>query len=243
MDLKELESGVDPHTHWYYQTKKLRLISFFKAKIALYDKRVTLIDVGAGSGFFSLELYKLYPRSIARILLVDLHYTDREVEQTKGQVVQKIRNLPDSIENSIIIMMDVLEHIEDDVSFLKDVISRVKGRCYFFVTVPAFRQLWSGHDVFLGHFRRYSLSEIKHSLIKANFFPRKSYYQFGMIFPIVYFLRKLANKSSQAKNDMKPVNPVVNEILKQLLGIEMLLTQYNHWFGLTSTVEGYIEQM
>ena len=28
MDLKELENGVNPDTHWYYQSKKLPLLRF-----------------------------------------------------------------------------------------------------------------------------------------------------------------------------------------------------------------------
>ena len=39
MDLKELESGVDPSTHWYYQSKKIPLIRFVKKIAAQVEKK------------------------------------------------------------------------------------------------------------------------------------------------------------------------------------------------------------
>lgn len=58
MDLKELESGVNPNTHWYYQTKKIQLRKFFEKKVVAPRQKVTVIDIGSGSGFFSQEIYK-----------------------------------------------------------------------------------------------------------------------------------------------------------------------------------------
>jgi 2-polyprenyl-3-methyl-5-hydroxy-6-metoxy-1,4-benzoquinol methylase len=241
MDLKELENGINPYKHWYYQTKKIRLMHSFKKEVVSFHRKVTIIDIGAGSGFFSQEIYSHYSEYIERILLVDLHYSDEEIIHSKGQFTQKSKSLPLSIENSFIIMMDVLEHIEDDNGFLKDLRRRIKGRNYFFVTVPAFQQLWSGHDVFLGHFRRYTLQQINRLLQENKLPSQKIYYQYGLIFPLVYLLRKFRNKTSKQQNDMKPTHPIVNSILKKFLSLEMRVTHFNQWFGLTCTVEGYVE--
>ncbi len=236
MDLKELQSDVNPQEHWYYQTKKSCLLKFFKEKITGF-KKVTVIDIGAGSGFFSLELYRLYPEKINKIILVDINYTENEIVETQGKFIQKMQELPSTVENSFIIMMDVLEHIEDDQMFLEQLKIRIMDKSYCFITVPAFQELYSGHDVFLGHYRRYTLRQLQNILRAQGFLINKSYYQYGLIFPIVYVLRKLNNKPNIAKNDMKSVNPIINSILYNIIGLEMQITHFNKNFGLTCTVE------
>ena len=56
MDLNEIESGVIPTSHWYYQSKKVPLLRYFKKLGHIQGKKLTVIDFGAGSGFFTYEL-------------------------------------------------------------------------------------------------------------------------------------------------------------------------------------------
>ncbi|OGJ56903.1 hypothetical protein A3H22_02815 [Candidatus Peribacteria bacterium RIFCSPLOWO2_12_FULL_55_15] len=57
---------------------------------------------------------------------------------------------------SCCLLLDVLEHIEDDVGFLQRIVlSLPPGGCLL-ITVPAEMALWSKHDQEVGHFRRYS---------------------------------------------------------------------------------------
>ena len=55
MDLKELENGVDPSVHWYYQSKKVPLLKYFKKLHQKAGKPLTVIDFGSGSGFFAYD--------------------------------------------------------------------------------------------------------------------------------------------------------------------------------------------
>jgi hypothetical protein len=59
---------------------------------------------------------------------------------------------------SLVLLMDVIEHIEDDTGFLAALLARadVGRHTKFLITVPAFQALFCSHDVFLGHYRRYS---------------------------------------------------------------------------------------
>src|SRR4030095_14742624 len=156
MDLKELESGVDPKTHWYYQSKIIPLIAFVKKVFNDSRQPLTMVDVGSGSGFFMYELYEKVPEMISKIYLVDIGYTDEEINSTRNQVIEKTKSLPSKIENAVVVMMDVLEHLEDDHAMLKSIREKSVGKNHFFITVPAFMDLWSGHDVYLGHYRRYT---------------------------------------------------------------------------------------
>jgi SAM-dependent methyltransferase len=239
VDLKELESGVNPHKHWYYQTKKICLLNFFRTKVVEQGKRVTVIDIGAGSGFFSLELYRTYRDYIEKIFLVDLHYTEEEILNTRDVHIQKLRSMPIDVDNAFLVMMDVIEHVENDRQFVKEIFSKLSARTYFYITVPAFQSLWSGHDVFLGHYRRYTLPQITGLVKQTGSHINQAYYQYALIFPLVWILRRWSNPSDKPQNDMKAVSPMLNWLLEKLLSLEMSLAKHNQLFGLTCVIEGF----
>ena len=238
MDLKELESGVNPETHWYYQSKKWPLVRFVKKIFRQQKKKVVLVDVGSGSGFFMYELLKLMPEMIDKVWLVDINYTDAEVSVTVGQQVEKTKNLPPVIEHAVVIMMDVLEHIEDDLAILDEITKRCNGKNHFFITVPAFMDLWSGHDVYLGHYRRYTSKTLNELLKNAKLSKFKIFYLFAGIFPLVWSIRKLNKKSKESQSNMKPSHPIVNSLLRSYNSFEMNFSRMNKLFGVTCAAEG-----
>ena len=67
---------------------------------------------------------------------------------------------PVHIKADIVLAMDVLEHIQDDYSTLKEWKNTLKPNGLLLITVPAFQHLWSSHDIFLGHHRRYNKKDI-----------------------------------------------------------------------------------
>ncbi len=245
MDLKELESGVDPSTHWYYQSKKVPLFRYFQRLAQRQKKKLTVIDFGSGSGFFAYELLKAFPELIEDVLLIDIGYTEAEMAETKNAPVKKLRFIPEGINDSIIIMMDVLEHIEDDYAILRDIKSRLGYNAHFFITVPAFMSVWSSHDVYLGHYRRYTIPMVKKLLVETDCTIQSQYYIYGSIFPLVWMVRRLKrneeNMSNPESSDMKPLPGPVNFLLKQYNSFEMNFRKANKLFGLTCVAEGVLK--
>jgi SAM-dependent methyltransferase len=241
MDLKELESGVNPDIHWYYQSKKLPLFSYTR-KLLKTTSRLTLVDVGSGSGFFAYSLEKELPDGVTKVYLVDIGYTAEEIAETKGKKIEKTHRIPDRIENGLVILMDVLEHLEDDFKMLKEIKAACVGdNNHFFITVPAFESLWSGHDDYLGHYRRYKIATLRAVLDKAGYTTHNSYYLYGGLFPMVWAARKLSNmRKKEATSNMKPFNPLVNKILLGLTSAEMSIAPANKVFGVTCVAQGKI---
>lgn len=240
MDLKELESGVDPKTHWYYQSKKIPLVKYVKKVFNKKKNPLTLVDVGSGSGFFMYELLEAVPEMISKIYLVDIGYSEEEILTTKNQVIEKTLSLPSKIENAVVVMMDVLEHLEDDHAMLNAIKKNSTGDNHFFITVPAFMELWSGHDVYLGHYRRYTLKTLNNLLSTASFKRDKLYYIYGAIFPMVWLSRKLSGKKENPESDMKPMNPLINGLLKTICSVEMPFSKANKLAGVSVVAEGII---
>ncbi len=241
MDLKELESGVNPEVHWYYQSKILPLINYTR-KVLKTTQGLTIVDVGSGSGFFAISLEKKFKDQIKKVYLVDINYTAEEIAETKGAKIEKVLSIPSRIENGLVILMDVLEHLEDDLKMLNEIKAASKGdNNYYFITVPAFLSLWSGHDVYLGHYRRYKIDMLNGVLNKAKYSIKNSYYLYGTLFPMVWLARKLDNmKKKEATSNMKPFNPLVNKVLLGVTSIDMALSSINKIAGVTCVSEGKI---
>lgn len=237
MDLKEIENGVNPDIHWYYQTKKVPLFRYIEKLYKLERQKFNIIDLGAGSGFFSQELCKNYAQFINNSCLVDIGYTDKEIILSRHTTSQKTKEIPSNISHSLVIMMDVLEHVENDLDLLINIKRASSGKNYFFITVPAFRSLWSSHDVYLGHHRRYEIADLQRLLANADFNITNIYYIYGGIYPLVWLLRKFKTSDT---SDMKPAHPLVNFLLTAINAFEMNFRKYNWFFGVTCVVEGFI---
>jgi len=134
-------------------------------------------------------------------------------------------------------MMDVLEHVEDDLALLNDYISRVPAGTRFLITAPAFQFLWSRHDVFLGHYRRYTLSGMTDLLERGGLIVEQHAYYFGLIFPLVVAARLLGHllgsNTDVPRSDLKQHSPLTNSFLSLVCQIELPFFKLNHLAGLS----------
>lgn len=64
--------------------------------------------------------------------------------------------------------LDVLEHIEDDRSTLREVARVLRPGGLLLATVPAYRWMWGAQDEISHHFRRYSAGELKLKIHEAG---------------------------------------------------------------------------
>jgi SAM-dependent methyltransferase len=154
MDLKEEDIlGAGIGRHWYYRSKAAALRRMVRS---LGARRI--LDIGAGSGFFSRHL--LAEAGAQSALCVDIGYPSDRDDSEGGKPVLYRRDIGPT-DCDLVLMMDVLEHVDDDRGLVRHYAAQVPSGAHFLVTVPAFRFLWSGHDVFLEHKRRYRLGEIE----------------------------------------------------------------------------------
>lgn len=69
----------------------------------------------------------------------------------------------------VLVSMEVLEHIEDDVTALEEWAGYVKPGGYLLLGVPCQMSKWGASDVWAGHFRRYEKAEIIDKLAAQGF--------------------------------------------------------------------------
>ena len=229
MDLKEEDIlGADIAQHWYYRSKAAALR---RAVAGLQPQR--LLDVGAGSGFFSRHL--LAETAARSALCVDIGY-ERDRDDSVGAKPVLYRRDCAMTDCDLVLMMDVLEHVDDDRGLLRHYAAKVPPGAHFLVTVPAFRFLWSGHDVFLEHKRRYRLGEIESAMRDAGLAIVKGTYYFGLIFPLAAAVRLATRGEAQPRSSLKKHGALTNGLLTAACAAELPLFPVNRLAGLSAFV-------
>jgi len=170
----------------------------------------SLFDVGGGNGFVTKRLQDEGFNTV----LVEPGPCGARNARKRG--VKNIVNGPisDMLPGSGLVesvgMFDVIEHIEDDIAFLVNAAAVLNEKGLIFLTVPAGRLLWSGEDVFAGHFRRYSVKELKKKLEAAGFETVYITPIFGILILPVYVFRTIPYWFGFRKRG-SPINKYISE--------------------------------
>ena len=229
MDLKEEDIlGADIARHWYYRYKAAALGRAVSA-LPFCD----ILDVGAGSGFFSRHL--LSESAAQSALCVDTGYTADRDETCFGKPVYYRREIGLTT-CDLVLMMDVLEHVDDDRQLVRHYAGKVPKGAHFVVTVPAFQFLWSGHDVFLEHKRRYRLPGIEQVLHDVGLEIVRSFYYFGLVFPLAAAVRLADRHEAQPKSGLARHSALTNAVLSAVCAVELPLLRMNRVAGLSAFV-------
>lgn len=226
MDLKERDAlGDQADTHWYYVSKARMITRHFPRQPR------TVLDVGAGLGWFSRWL--LDNGYVEKAICVDPGYQADTVEQAANRgEIQYLRGI-DETDADLVLMMDVLEHVDDDVGLFREYWEKAPRGAVFLITVPAFRFLWSGHDEYLDHRRRYTVSMLDEVFREAGARPDRLHYYFGAIFPVAAIVRLIKRGSVPERSDMRPTPRPLNAALKVILWLETYVMKWNRLAGLS----------
>jgi len=219
VDLSET-SGLQPSEHWYF----LHKLEWLKHSIDIYASNPSKsIDIGAGIGYFSKELKKIYPRLLPNC--VDTNYQDSDLGEIDGVEFTTKYNVEDSAD--IVLLMDVLEHVESDEQLIRTYLPSASKDATWLITVPAFQSLWSGHDVALGHFRRYRKKQLLTILEKLDFEVIDTRYLFTPLFIPLWILRK-SKRNQKVHNDLQKQSKLINFFALKIMRID--LTVINQYF-------------
>jgi hypothetical protein len=229
MDLKEEDIlGADIGRHWYYRSKAAALSR------AVRDVRFHhILDVGAGSGFFSRHL--LAGTAAQSALCVDNGYRD-DRDEAWGRKPIRYRRKIGATDCDLVLMMDVLEHVDDDRGLVGRYAGKVPTGAHFLVTVPAFQFLWSGHDVFLEHKRRYRLPQAEQVLRGAGLDVVRGSYYFGLVFPLAAAVRLADRNADRPRSSLVRHGAIANALLSTACAVELPLMRINRLAGLSAFV-------
>jgi SAM-dependent methyltransferase len=132
----------------------------------------------------------------------------------------------------LICALDILEHVDDDVSALRESHRTCKPGGLMLLTVPAYRFLWGRQDEISRHRRRYVASDVRQRVTSAGFSIQRLTYFNTVLFPIIaairIFRRWRGPRSGETlRSDFSMTQPGrLNDILAVIFAGESLLLPY-----------------
>lgn len=186
-----------------------------------------ILDVGGGNGVFT----KYFQNKNLDTLLIEPGVAG--VQNAVKNGVENIINgslldvkLADT-SFSAVVLLDVLEHIENDEAFLSELNRILKEQGQLVLTVPAFPFLFSDFDKEVGHFRRYTLARLQEKLQKSGFSIQYKTYFFSLLPLPILIGRFIINKFKKQKNRKSTghINRdgLLGKIIQKILSPELLL--------------------
>jgi 2-polyprenyl-3-methyl-5-hydroxy-6-metoxy-1,4-benzoquinol methylase len=152
--------------HWWWRAREQVILDALRAHQPVTGWR-TVLDVGCGDGLFFDELAKL-----PGVQLVEGVEPAAALVSPSGPHRAHIHVVPfdASVDlgrrYSLIVMLDVLEHLPDPTESLRHALSLLEPGGVFLATVPAFKALWTRHDDLNHHFTRYDKASF--GMLAAN---------------------------------------------------------------------------
>jgi SAM-dependent methyltransferase len=209
--------------HWWFRGRR-QLIWALLHRADLPDKP-RLLDAGCGTGRNLVEFGDLGPST-------GMDPSEDAVRYCRRRGLSDVRcagleEIPfDSGAFDLLLACDVLEHVADDGRALVE-LARVAGSgATLVITAPAYRWLWTEHDVQLHHFRRYTLRELCRRTRAAGWAPVHMTYFNSFLFPAVAVARlvsRLSPRKGHTDLDRTPFG--LNRVLELPMRFEAALVE------------------
>lgn len=123
-----------------------------------------------------------------------------------------------------VLALDVIEHLDDDVAFLREAGALLAPGARLVIVVPAFPLLWSQHDETFQHRRRYTTHTLEAAVRAAGLSPQRITYLHALIFPVALVWRVASRTLGLGrvapKHDFWPIPRWLNRLLARAYAIE-----------------------
>jgi len=185
---------IEDNSFWFKHRNKC-----IETVVKKYGEGKPFFDIGGGNGFVAKGIQLL---GIETVLVEPgisgcLNAQKRNIKTIVCSTLEDAGFLPNNLPSAG--MFDVVEHIEDDITFLKNIYAFLETNGLVYITVPAYQMLWSYEDDYAGHFRRYTIESISDKLRAVGFEMVYSTYIFSILPLPIFLTRSLPSKFSKSK--------------------------------------------
>ena len=203
--------------HWYFRGRRMLITTVLRR--VLPSRSLRLLDIGCGTGHVLATL-----EQFGEAVGMDTNDELLAVARAAGLDARK-GSLPDDLVVApgwadVVLLLDVIEHLDDDLGSLRAARRVLRDDGLLVVAVPAYPSLWSGHDVALGHRRRYTGSTLRRVVEDAGYRVQYASYFNTVLFPGIASVRVWKRLRGDDRHDLRRPGPLVNTVLERLFALE-----------------------
>ena len=206
-------------THWWYRARR-EILADYLTRYGGLPKHARILEIGCGTGH-NLPM-------LARFGQVEAIEIDDAARAIAGDRLGKpVGNAPlpalTGVERGaydLIAVLDVVEHIEDDVGALTAMAACLKPGGRILITVPAHQWMWSAHDVVNHHYRRYSKKTLGAAITRAGLRHNGLRWFNSLLFPAAVAARIAGRLTGKDDSDDSPPAKPLNTAFETVFGLE-----------------------
>ena len=198
--------------YWWHQARYLAALAALER--AGFARDSSLADVGCGTGGF---LRFLRARGFTRLAGFDVSPVALSTAAESGAEVHRVDleapfTLPGAPFDALV-ALDVVEHLADDLVFLRTAAAALRPGGLLFATVPAFPHLFSRWDERLHHHRRYTRRSLAAVTRAAGLAPLHASYLFAVAYPGALLRRFTGWHDGSESCEFPPLPPLSGRVL------------------------------
>ena len=219
--------------HWWYRVRRNLIHRLMRKQQAKQKSSLQILDIGCGTGQLMKEL-----QAYGTVTGIDI--SERAVSYCKERGLSPDVGsadklpYPDNFFDTVVIM-DVLEHLEDDSLGAQELLRVLKPGGTAIITVPAFMFLWSVTDELSNHYRRYTKQQLIKLLTTGGFSIQRTTYFNTFLYPAIGGVRLLVRTFHLPMRSENNIGGVTaNSILYPIFSLEeKLLAHLSFPFGVS----------
>jgi SAM-dependent methyltransferase len=207
--------------HWWFRARRAVIWSLLGRAGLPQSPRI--LDAGCGTGRNLLEFGRL-----GEAVGVDLF--QQAVDFCRGRGIENVRQarveeLPfEPASFDLVLATDVIEHVDDDLSALRELHRVSADGARLVLTVPAYQWLWSPHDVSVHHRRRYTARRLRERVLATGWAPAVETYFFSTVLAPVALVRAIRKRrAAEARSDLAMPPAPLNRLLELTVRAEAKL--------------------
>lgn len=208
-------------THWWYRARRAWVAQSLRGRVR---PGAVAIDVGTGTAETLDTLRELGAGTVVGTDLSMHALAHAGLRRPRPQVLRSLASdlpLPDRCAD-VLVSLEVLEHLDDDVAAVREYRRVLRDGATLLVTVPAYQWLWSEHDDWAAHRRRYDAATFERAVRAGGFEPQLVTYYFSFLVPPAFLLRRTPLKRvvKATDDEVSAMHPLVDRFFAGLAAAE-----------------------
>ena len=205
--------------HWWFVARR-RILSDLIVRNVPLPTRPRILEVGCGTGH-NFDML----RAFGELDALEIDAPAREIAAMRlGRPVgdaplPALGGVADA-RYDLVALLDVLEHVVDDVGALRGIARVMAPGARVLLTVPANPWMWSAHDTAHHHHRRYTADTLRAAVGEAGFHVEMMSPFNSLLFPLAAAARIAGKAMGKTSSDDGMPSAPVNGLLAGIFGLE-----------------------